>query len=156
MAMYEYENAWVMTAQLNEKRMVANFVCTRWCCVRIASITEKTHVRRVREWQFHHRTIGSVQTVKGGMTMPDREKVIKGLHCCSRTDDDNCCNCPYDVMDSDCSALMSMDVLELLKEQEAVVRCKDCIYLNADTGICIVGIPHGHKDTFYCSYGRRR
>lgn len=48
------------------------------------------------------------------------------------------------------------DALFLLKEQEAVVRCKDCIYLNVDTGICIVGIPHGHKDTFYCSYGRRR
>lgn len=52
--------------------------------------------------------------------MIDREKIIRGLHCCSRTDDDNCCNCPYDAMDSDCSALMSMDVLELLKEQEAV------------------------------------
>lgn len=52
--------------------------------------------------------------------MIDREKIIRGLHCCSRTDDDNCCNCPYDARDSDCSALMSMDVLELLKEHEAV------------------------------------
>lgn len=37
-----------------------------------------------------------------------------------------------------------------------IVHCKDCTYLNADTGICIVGIPHGHKDTFYCAYGKRR
>jgi len=50
----------------------------------------------------------------------DREKVIKGLRCCSHTDGVNCIYCPYDNIDSDCTALMSMDVLELLKEQEAV------------------------------------
>ena len=43
-----------------------------------------------------------------------------------------------------------------LGEQPEIVRCKDCTYLNADTGICIVGMPHGHKDTFYCAYGKRR
>ncbi len=37
-----------------------------------------------------------------------------------------------------------------------LVRCNDCTYLNADTGICIVGIPHGNKDTFYCAYGKMR
>ena len=42
------------------------------------------------------------------------------------------------------------------KDMVEVVRCKDCTYLNADTGICIVGIPHGYKDTFYCAYGKRR
>lgn len=36
-----------------------------------------------------------------------------------------------------------------------VVRCKDCTFL-ADAGICIVGIPHGNKETFYCAYGKRR
>jgi len=50
--------------------------------------------------------------------MINREKVIKGLHCCSHTDGVNCIYCPYDISDSDCTALMSMDVLELLKEQE--------------------------------------
>ena len=52
--------------------------------------------------------------------MPDREKIINGLHCCSHTDGVNCIYCPYDISDSDCTALMSMDVLELLKEQKAV------------------------------------
>ena len=52
--------------------------------------------------------------------MPDREKVIKGLHCCSHTDGVNCIYCPYDISDTDCTALMAMDVLALLKEQEAV------------------------------------
>ena len=52
--------------------------------------------------------------------MVDREKVITGLHCCSHIDGTNCIYCPYDNRDTDCAALMSMDVLELLKEQEAV------------------------------------
>ena len=47
------------------------------------------------------------------------------------------------------------DAIALLKEQPEIVRCKDCTYLNADTGICIVGIPHGYKDTFYCAYGKK-
>lgn len=55
----------------------------------------------------------------------DREKVIKGLHCCSHTDGVNCIYCPYDNTDEDCTALMSMDVLELLKEQEAVEPAMD-------------------------------
>lgn len=54
--------------------------------------------------------------------MPDREKVIKGLHCCSHTDGVNCIYCPYDISDTDCTALMAMDVLALLKEQEAEAR----------------------------------
>lgn len=52
--------------------------------------------------------------------MINREKVIKGLHCCSHTDGVNCIYCPYDNDGEDCTALMSMDVLELLKEHEAV------------------------------------
>ena len=81
--------------------------------------------------------------------MPDRDKVIKGLECCSHTDGTNCIYCPYDMRDTDCTALISMDVLALLKEQESiieslksdlyetlevvsgrlnVVRCKDCKY----------------------------
>ena len=54
--------------------------------------------------------------------MVDREKVIKGLHCCSHTDGVNCIYCPYDISNSDCTALMSMDVLELLKEQEQTIE----------------------------------
>ena len=50
----------------------------------------------------------------------DREKVIKGLHCCAHADGTNCVYCPYDITDENCTALMSMDVLDLLKEQEPV------------------------------------
>ena len=53
--------------------------------------------------------------------MADMEKVIKALHCCAHTDGSDCMYCPYDHSDEDCTALMSMDVLELLKEQETVV-----------------------------------
>ena len=52
----------------------------------------------------------------------DRVKVIKGLHCCSHTDGINCLHCPYDNDGEDCTALMLMDVLELLKEQEEQIE----------------------------------
>lgn len=50
----------------------------------------------------------------------DKEKVINGLHCCCHTDGSNCAKCPYDIANSDCTALMSMDALELLKEQKPI------------------------------------
>lgn len=50
--------------------------------------------------------------------MADMDKVIKALHCCAHTDGSDCPYCPYDNNDEDCTALMSMDVLELLKEHE--------------------------------------
>lgn len=55
--------------------------------------------------------------------MPDREKVIKGLECCSAMSGDECRRCPYS---SDCRdeilpvgmVHLANDALELLKEQE--------------------------------------
>jgi hypothetical protein len=59
-----------------------------------------------------------VLTAKGGMTMVDREKILRGLeHCC---DPDKCdAGCPYykdydDVYD--CMSKIAGDALELLKE----------------------------------------
>ena len=49
--------------------------------------------------------------------MPDREKVIKGLNSCARTDGKYCGHCPY-TNEGDCVAIMSRDVLALLKEQQ--------------------------------------
>lgn len=48
--------------------------------------------------------------------MPDREKVMKGLECCSR----GCkFGCPYaDEESSTCESVLAADALELLKEQE--------------------------------------
>ena len=72
---------------------------------------------------------GSVQTGKGERTMPDREKVIKGLEC-HRIDNNhriNCADCPYYVDDDNhirCVNDLHDDALELLKEQEAVEPIK--------------------------------
>ena len=51
--------------------------------------------------------------------MLDREKIITGLQCCARTCMDDCRHCPY-LECEDCTTLMSMEVLELLAEQEPV------------------------------------
>ena len=53
--------------------------------------------------------------------MVDREKVIKGLECCSK----GCSqNCPYFEIDG-CNALLANDAIALLKEQEAHVLTLD-------------------------------
>lgn len=52
--------------------------------------------------------------------MPDRDKVIKGLKCCSNhTPGFGCSECPYECDDFDqCIEAVTYDALELLKEQE--------------------------------------
>jgi hypothetical protein len=61
----------------------------------------------------------------------DREKVIAALHCRAYDDDFPCWKCAYYKQDEkpvarcDYRGLMD-DAIALLKEQEAVVRCKDC------------------------------
>ena len=59
--------------------------------------------------------------------MIDREKVIKGLEICY-CPPAKCEDCPYhDLPDEQsCNDTLCLDALALLKEQEAVVRCKDC------------------------------
>ena len=60
--------------------------------------------------------------------MPDREKVIKGLECCTRGD---VCfsDCPYfkevPMADGRCITAVQADALALLKEQEARVLTLD-------------------------------
>lgn len=64
---------------------------------------------------------GSALTGKGRMTMPDREKVVKGLECCTRG---NSCisDCPYfkevPMTDGRCITAAQADALALLKGQE--------------------------------------
>lgn len=58
--------------------------------------------------------------------MPDREKVIKGLECCSNLDD-ACVNCPYDYSgdggEASCLRGQLMpDAIALLKEQEEIMK----------------------------------
>lgn len=86
--------------------------------------------------------------------MTDREKVIKAIEICY-SGKHNCTECDLFYVE-DCKDKLMRDVLELLKEQETIVRCKDCRYLNEDCGICIIGIAHGNRDTWFCAYGKRR
>ena len=52
----------------------------------------------------------------------DREKVIKGLECCS-VDDCSSMSCPYGIENANnCLERLTKDALKLLKEQEAVVK----------------------------------
>lgn len=72
--------------------------------------------------------------------MVDREKVISGLHYCTHTDGVNCRDCPYDLSVSDCTAQMSMDVLELLKELETEIehlKRPDCEHAEHDGIGCL-------------------
>ena len=84
--------------------------------------------------------------------MVDREKAIKGLHCCVHTDGTNCVYCPYDNADEDCTALMEMDVLDLLKEQESkkVTESK-----NMYTGLPITHCPKCGISLDRYLYGRQ-
>lgn len=110
--------------------------------------------------------------------MADMDKVIRALHCCAHTDGSDCIYCPYDHNDEDCTALMSMDVLELLKEQKAktekligfingfskdavpVVRCKDCKHqnwVNAETGCIVCKIGRGtNAPDWFCADGESK
>ena len=55
--------------------------------------------------------------------MLDREKVIKGLECCSREDIGDCIDCPYESINGPhCDIEMMRDALALLKAQEQVIN----------------------------------
>ena len=92
----------------------------------------------------------------------DREKAIKGLEC-HRIDDNhriNCTDCPYYVDDDNhirCVNDLHDDALSLLKEQEAVVRCKDCkLYVQNRMFQCGAHcIPVKNPDWF-CADGERK
>lgn len=62
--------------------------------------------------------------------MLDREKVVKGLYQhCEGSMFDRCGECPYYAVDEDgffCRDEMLNEALALLKEQDEIVRCKDC------------------------------
>jgi transcription elongation factor Elf1 len=81
--------------------------------------------------------------------MPDREKVIKALTDALSAKE----NYPW------AKAEMSFEfiemLLELLKEQEAVVRCKDC----RQNGQCSIQFKFADADdpgNWFCAYGKRK
>jgi hypothetical protein len=94
--------------------------------------------------------------------MTEREKIITGLECCQSKS--HCEECPYIYEGlcsiGTCTADLASDALTLLKEQEAVVRCRDCIeYKEWGTGkICMrLGSYYGDREPDdFCSLGIRR
>ena len=46
----------------------------------------------------------------------------------------------------------------LLKEQDAmhVVRCKDCVKYEQETGLCKNGVVHGYAETWFCADGEHK
>ena len=53
-------------------------------------------------------------------------------------------------------ALLVRDAIDLLKEQDTVVRCKDCKYHGKDTCSAGAGIAYPPPDDWYCADGERR
>ena len=86
----------------------------------------------------------------------DREKVIKAWECCNPFNR-KCNECPYekDCYHDGISRHMVADALALLKEQDAVVRCKDCRhYTGKDCNYNDI-FPAPRED-WYCADGERR
>jgi hypothetical protein len=78
----------------------------------------------------------------------------------------SCGNCPYEIEQredegiSDCTSALAYDALALLKEQETVIRCKDCKY-GEPWGVLIgCGTAKGfgitHKPDWFCADGERK
>ena len=92
--------------------------------------------------------------------MNELENVINGLECCSKGDCADCDNCTYRGVKTDvpCESTLMRNALALLKAQEVVVRCKDCIYWKSNL------LTHFWKpcdvvstdDNWYCPCGKRR
>ena len=116
--------------------------------------------------------------------MPNMDKVLKGLECCTKHECGK--ECPYHDIDTGCRTDMEIDALALLKEQEAeideisdeyldlgkemakqpeIVLCKDCKYgykLCEDYISCEIseenesGCHLSHRPEWYCADGVRK
>ena len=97
--------------------------------------------------------------------MTDREKVIKGLEVCRDMDNPpgyrfTSCDpdCPYHG--NGCARRLKEDALALLKEQDAVVRCKDCKawkqYDDMNLGECGLYPEYNKMGDWFCNFGERK
>lgn len=74
--------------------------------------------------------------------MSDMENVIKGIQECD-LNGGLIGNCPY------------KGILDLLKEQPQIVRCKDCKWYDERISLCDnCGLPR--EQTFFCADGKRK
>ena len=96
------------------------------------------------------------------------DKVISGLNC---EEYNKCPECPY-VKFGKCKVLLMRDAKELLKEQQQIVRCKDCKWWDkkdeSPYGYCHackhgysspnweIGIYRTYKGDWFCAEGERK
>ena len=97
--------------------------------------------------------------------MIDREKVIKGLECCTNISPDGCLMlCPYkdekdETYSGFCEQVLKQDALALLKEQEAMVKPTKCpcgeLFDAKDSSFCPkCGCAYGELSGRYTNIGR--
>ena len=85
----------------------------------------------------------------------EREKVIKGFELCEIGSGDRCyeTECPY--YGQGCTESLKNDILALLKEQETIVRCKDCKHYK--DGRCFFTMRrYGLHGDWFCADGERK
>lgn len=89
--------------------------------------------------------------------MDNREKVIKGLECCTKGDEVQFCRdegCPYADVPDDCMGDVMRDALELLKAQEPRVMTLEEVKGMKRLTICAVEQRSKViKNTFNAEYG---
>ena len=89
--------------------------------------------------------------------MIDREKVIEALEICA-AGTNSCNKCPMKDKCKGVSNAAMVAAIKLLKEQEAIVRCMDCKYLNAPAN----GVPFCKRVNkfvdadWFCADGKRK
>lgn len=88
--------------------------------------------------------------------MADREKVLKGLECCSGSSHNCVKECPYDFVNNDnCMGDMARDALELLRDEPSAVLNVE--KFNCYHGNCpVCGKRIHYKNTNYCPYCGKR
>ena len=90
--------------------------------------------------------------------MTDRDKVFDAIRNCIT--EPKCKDCPWEDCENvghkrvDVPVTLMLDVLNVLKEQETVVRCKDCKFYT-DPQICPV-FGMDRYDDWFCAAGKRR
>ena len=96
-------------------------------------------------------------------SMADIEKVIKGLECCTKLGCHHGCEYkPNGYSAMICRQKLETDALELLKEQQAIIRCKDCKYGYKDEASKSLGTVQCAKmdcfklDNWFCADGERK
>ena len=93
--------------------------------------------------------------------MADMEKVIKGLECLI-TNKVDCDECPYNEGDnSSCLRNIANDALELLKDHEKIILCKDCKYwknkyMEYDVHPWLPCMEINTKGNWFCAEGERQ